>query len=78
MAYESVREEIDAMRRDLRWAVPVWLGMAIAFGGWRAAEGDSAGRVVASLAICVAAASWWCRSCGFATAAPRRVAARWR
>jgi hypothetical protein len=54
MAYQSVREEIDAMRRHLRWAVPLWLGMAIAFGGWRAAEGDSPGRVVASFAACVA------------------------
>jgi hypothetical protein len=36
------------MRRDLWWMAPVWVVMAVAIAVWRAAEGDSAGRVVAA------------------------------
>jgi hypothetical protein len=46
--YESVRTELAAMRRDLRWIAPIWVGLTVALCIWRALEGDSPARVVAA------------------------------
>lgn len=48
MEYESVRTELAAMRRDLRWIAPIWVGLTVALCVWRAFEGDSPARVAAA------------------------------
>jgi hypothetical protein len=46
--YESVRTELAAMRRDLRWIAPIWVGLTVALTVWRALEGDPPARVAAA------------------------------
>jgi hypothetical protein len=46
--YESVRTELAAMCRDLRWIAPIWVGLTVALCVWRALEGDSPARVAAA------------------------------
>jgi hypothetical protein len=64
VAYESVRSELAVMRRDLRWIVPIWIGLTVAVCIWRASEGDSPGRVanvlvaMLGLGVAVLPVSW--------------------
>jgi len=62
--YESVRAELSAMRRDLRWIAPIWAGLTVAICVWRALAGDSPGRVAAAfvaalgLGVAIVPVSW--------------------